>query len=264
MHAVMQDISYVQKGEKTVNGQYRFVSHDAVTAKVREALVKHGIMAMTDVTHREQDGNRTSVVVEVTFVNIDEPADKVAVRSFGYGIDPQDKGPGKAISYAVKYAFLKAFALETGDDPERDSINHAPGNAAAKAPPTNALERIQATDPGNARKATTDAFASLPEEAQQVTREWAMEVVAHLNDGDVAAAFDFIELQDMDSEGKMALWSLLDSKARSAIKKEQERRRIAGVKKVPMEQVSASTKAMFDEMHRQQDREAKPHISEQA
>jgi hypothetical protein len=38
----------------------------------------------------------------------------------------------------------------------------------------------------------------------------------------------------MDSEGKMALWSLLDSKARSAIKKEQERRRIAGVKKVPM------------------------------
>jgi hypothetical protein len=202
-----------------------------VTAKVREALVKHGILAITNVTKREQDGNRTTADVAVQFVNIDEPGEFLTVNSFGYGIDPQDKGPGKAISYAVKYAYLKAFALETGDDPERDNINHEPSR---KPPPTNTLERIQAAEPGNARKATTDAFEMLPEDAKQVTRDWAMEVSYHLGEGAVGDAVDFIEAQDMDNEGKMALWSLLDSKARSAIKKEQERRRIAGVKKVPM------------------------------
>jgi hypothetical protein len=228
MHAVMQDISYVQKGEKTVNGQYRFVSHDAVTAKVRDALVKHGIVSAVSVDDAKQDGNRTEVVVSVSFVNIDNPRDLMSVRSIGYGIDPQDKGPGKAISYAVKYAYLKAFALETGDDPERDSINHAP------AKPTTTLERIQAAEPGNARKATTDAFDALPADAQAVTREWAMEVISRIDMADSADAVDFIESLNLDNEGKMALWSQLDSKVRSAIKKEQERRRIEAVKKVPM------------------------------
>jgi hypothetical protein len=142
---------------------------------------------------------------------------------------PVNKADAQGFGSCATYARRYSLAAVAGVAPEDDD-----GNAAAKAPPTNALERIQSTDPGNARRATTDAFASLPEEAQQVTREWAMEVVAHLNDGDVAAAFDFIELQDMDNEGKLALWSLLDSKARSAIKREQERRRIEGVKKVPM------------------------------
>ncbi len=51
----------------------------------------------------------------------------------GYGVDgggfdrdgkekPQgDKGPGKAISYAFKYACLKLFCLETGEDADNDA-----------------------------------------------------------------------------------------------------------------------------------------------
>jgi hypothetical protein len=54
------------------------------------------------------------------------------VSFFGYGIDNQDKGPGKAMSYAVKYAMLKTFCLETGDDPEKDDIPHLPAKSAAK------------------------------------------------------------------------------------------------------------------------------------
>jgi hypothetical protein len=44
----------------------------------------------------------------------------MVVESAGFGIDDQDKGPGKAISYAVKYAYLKALCLESGDDPDED------------------------------------------------------------------------------------------------------------------------------------------------
>lgn len=127
MHDVMMSLDYVKKEDKKVNGQYTFVSHDAVTAAVRREMVKAGIVSIPSVISASQDGNRTSVDMSIKFVNIDNPEDFVEVKSFGYGIDNQDKGPGKAVSYAVKYAYLKAFALETGDDPERDMIEYDSG-----------------------------------------------------------------------------------------------------------------------------------------
>ena len=67
-----------------------------------------------------QHGNRTDCKIDIKFINIDNPDDNIVVPTFGYGIDNQDKGPGKAISYAVKYALLKTLGLETGDDPDLD------------------------------------------------------------------------------------------------------------------------------------------------
>jgi len=130
MAKVMQSVSYVQKEDKRVNNQYTFVSHDAVTAKIRPALLEAGIMPVVTVKEHSQDGNRTEATICVKLVNIDNPNDFVQIESFGYGIDPQDKGPGKAISYAFKYAMLKLFCLETGDDPERDSYEHQPAPKA--------------------------------------------------------------------------------------------------------------------------------------
>lgn len=124
MHGAMLAVKYVQKGDKTVNNQYRFVSHDAVIAAVRPALLDNGIVTVVSVTGHTQDGNRTEAQVRVRFVNVDKPNDFIEVDSFGYGIDPQDKGPGKAVSYATKYCLLKTLCLETGDDPERDQIAH--------------------------------------------------------------------------------------------------------------------------------------------
>lgn len=126
LHEVMKKVEYVQKGEKKDGIQYRFVSHDAVTAKVRPALVECGIVYHPKNMVVRQNGNRTEVELDIRFVNIDKPEDFVDVPSFGYGIDSQDKGPGKAISYAVKYALLKSLGLETGDDPEADNVDHTP------------------------------------------------------------------------------------------------------------------------------------------
>ena len=117
--AVMSDLSYIQKGDKTVNGQYRFVSHDQVTAALHPLLVKHGIVVIPHVEEMTQDGDRTMVKLSVVFRNSDSPADSFFITFYGYGIDKGDKGPGKAISYAYKYALLKLFCLETGDDPDQ-------------------------------------------------------------------------------------------------------------------------------------------------
>lgn len=122
--AVMGEVDYVQK-EKKQGMNYSIVSHDAVTAKVRPLLHKHGIVYYPRALSVNQNGNRTEAVFTVRFENIDERTDYIDVETFGYGVDPQDKGPGKAMSYGVKYALLKVLGLETGDDPDTVQDNRA-------------------------------------------------------------------------------------------------------------------------------------------
>jgi hypothetical protein len=139
---VMEDVKYIQKGEKTVNGQYRFVSHDQVTSAIHDALVKHGIVALPTVSKYVQDGNRTMVDLNVKFVNAEKPDDFISTDFFGYGIDTSDKGPGKAVSYAFKYAILKTFCLETGDDPDQDASTEYKAPEKAPLSPDDILQRM--------------------------------------------------------------------------------------------------------------------------
>src|SRR5271157_4243123 len=126
MNQVMIEVESVQKESKKVNGQYTFVSHDAVAKALHMPMVEAGIVMLPTIKDLTQDGNRTRVMMEITFVNIDNPEDQCTIRSAGDGIDSQDKGIGKAVSYAVKYGLLKAFCLETGDDVEKDNYEHKP------------------------------------------------------------------------------------------------------------------------------------------
>jgi len=123
MNAAQKIVTYVQKNKP--NGmKYSIVSHDDVTAKVRAPLVELGVIYYPVNMVYEQVGNRTQVFLQVKFCNIDDLNDFILVDSLGYGIDAQDKGPGKAVSYAVKYGLLKAMGLQTGDDADLDSIDH--------------------------------------------------------------------------------------------------------------------------------------------
>jgi hypothetical protein len=133
---VMAELSYIQRDRQAPKeiGGFSFVSHDAVTAAVRPMMVKHGIYACSSVVQHERDGNQTTLIVETTFFNVDQPEDQRVVRSVGYGIDKQDKGPGKAMSYAVKYALLKALMLETGDDVEAEAVERDPHGLDQAAP----------------------------------------------------------------------------------------------------------------------------------
>lgn len=53
------------------------------------------------------------------FVNVDNPSDYMETITFAEGIDAQDKGSGKAMTYADKYALMKAYKISTGDDPDQ-------------------------------------------------------------------------------------------------------------------------------------------------
>lgn len=53
------------------------------------------------------------------FVNIDEINEFIDITSYGDGLDSGDKSVGKAMTYADKYALMKAYKIITGDDPDQ-------------------------------------------------------------------------------------------------------------------------------------------------
>lgn len=134
INAAMGEVEYIQK-EKKQGMNYSIVSHDAVTAKVRPILQKHGVVYYPRDMAVHQEGNRTQATFSVRFENMDDRADYIDVATFGYGVDPQDKGPGKAMSYGVKYALLKVLGMETGDDPDTVQDNRADFKPANDTPP---------------------------------------------------------------------------------------------------------------------------------
>ena len=84
-------------------------------------------------TEKEYNGNVTKgnqifLRIETTyrFVNIENPEETIEITTYGDGIDTQDKAPGKAMTYADKYALLKAYKIITGDDPDQE---HSPDTA---------------------------------------------------------------------------------------------------------------------------------------
>lgn len=68
------------------------------------------------------------------FVNVDDKDDFIDITTYGYGIDSQDKAPGKAMTYADKYALLKAYKIETGEDPDKDKSEEYTPNKKSNNP----------------------------------------------------------------------------------------------------------------------------------
>jgi len=69
---------------------------------------------------------------------------------------------------------------------------------------------------------TQGAQDNIPIEELQYLQEMAMELIAMCEQGDPKAAWDKLEGENLDSEQKIALWTLLPSKVRSALKKAKE------------------------------------------
>jgi hypothetical protein len=61
---------------------------------------------------------RYQATYDFTFANIEDAADQIVIRIEAHAMDNSDKAPGKALSYAAKYALLKVFNIETGEDEE--------------------------------------------------------------------------------------------------------------------------------------------------
>ena len=69
---------------------------------------------------------------------------------------------------------------------------------------------------------TQGAMDNIPPEEVQYLQEMAVELIATCEQGDPKAAWDKLEGENLDDQQKIALWTLLPSKVRSALKKAKE------------------------------------------
>ena len=127
VNEVRKSIPYIKKDKavSTGGGSYKAVTHDAVTGMVRDALIKNGVVIVPSVVEsvfhpKEPDAKQRlyEATFQVDFVNMDDPNDRITTRQTAHALDNGDKAPGKAMSYATKYAILKLFNIETGEDEE--------------------------------------------------------------------------------------------------------------------------------------------------
>lgn len=121
--AVMQDVQYLTKDDQIEFGKtkYRAISEEKVTTTIRKSLITHGIVIVPVKQEHSKDGVLTTVDVTYRIQNIENENDYIEAVSSGTGVDTQDKGVGKAMTYAYKYLLLRTFAIPTGEDPEKES-----------------------------------------------------------------------------------------------------------------------------------------------
>ena len=135
MSAITQEISKVAKNLQVGEGknQYKAVGEADVLAAVKPIEAKHGVYSYPfereivesgEMVSTTKYGDRKSLYLRVKtvyrFVNVDEPSEFIDITTYGDGVDSQDKAPGKAMTYGDKYALLKAYKIQTGDDPDQN------------------------------------------------------------------------------------------------------------------------------------------------
>lgn len=136
INAAMGKVSYVQKENSNVSMKYKYASHDAVVSLVRKAVQEEGIVIIPAIESYGLVGNMLMMQLKVSIVNMDEPSDQIvmnfAVPSTARNGVADEKSFGATYSYALKYALLKTFMIETGED--ADSIDSEPKPPKLKEP----------------------------------------------------------------------------------------------------------------------------------
>lgn len=124
--------------QQTKTSSYKAVSERDILDAVKPLEAKHGVYSYpvsrkvleSNLLESESEYNgkvnkkttfMTRIETVYRFVNVDKPDDFIETITFAEGIDTQDKGSGKAMTYADKYALMKAYKISTGEDPDQNA-----------------------------------------------------------------------------------------------------------------------------------------------
>lgn len=157
--AVMESVKGIDKGMTIGTGgnTYKGIADKDVKIIIGKAMKENGLCILptgvkketTIQTWEEEDSwskaipkerkRKQSVFTEVEteYLLLHESGESIVLKGFGQGVDPQDKGAGKATTYALKYTLLYAFMVPTGhiDDADNHHSDDAKTPPAATSPP---------------------------------------------------------------------------------------------------------------------------------
>lgn len=141
MSTITTELQTVAKNltvQTTKTSSYKAVSERDILDAVKPLEHKHGVYSYpvsrevlesnlleSESTYNGTTTKKTTFMTRIKtvyrFVNVDDPKEFIETVTFAEGIDSQDKGSGKAMTYADKYALMKAYKISTGDDPDQNA-----------------------------------------------------------------------------------------------------------------------------------------------
>lgn len=149
--AVMQEVKGIEKSMTVGQGtnSYKGVPDQEVKKIIGDAMGKNGLCILptgvetkTEIsrweeTYQGQAKQKQSVFTEAStkYILLHESGESMEVAGYGHGVDSQDKGAGKATTYALKYTLLYLFLVPTGKIDDADTT-HSDQHEAPKAKPS--------------------------------------------------------------------------------------------------------------------------------
>jgi len=130
---VMEAVEYLKKDDTigTGNNSYKGMSAEKVITNIRTHMISNGlIVTLSDqitlgidrdtVNYQGKAGISRFTQIETTYKLIDvDTGEFELISSVGHAVDSQDKGSGKALTYAFKNMLLNTFMIPTGEDTDK-------------------------------------------------------------------------------------------------------------------------------------------------
>lgn len=132
---VMKEVTNIEKSMNVGSGSftYKAISDSMVRSQIKDAMVKNGLLivptgvsAKTTTDRWDEAGkSKQSILTEATttYLLIHESGESIPLAGYGQGVDTQDKGAGKATTYALKNVLLDTFLVIKGEDMDTDKTH---------------------------------------------------------------------------------------------------------------------------------------------
>lgn len=127
----------VLKAVKPLESKYKVYSYP-----VSRSIIESGTIESTTFKGEVKKNLFERIEVVYRFVNVENPSEYIDITSYGDGIDSQDKSVGKAMTYADKYALLKAYKIITGDDPDQEASQELRDASTKKTTKKNEINEV--------------------------------------------------------------------------------------------------------------------------
>jgi hypothetical protein len=200
--SVMKEVKGIDKSMTVGSGSnsYKGVPDQEVKKIIGESMQKNGLTILptkiTPITkverweetvfdnYQKKDivKQKQSVFTEVTteYLLLHESGESITISGYGHGVDSQDKGAGKATTYALKYALLYTFLVPTGKIDDADMVH---SDSVSVAPKPKSKEQIEAETKLKAcatQEALKNVYLGLSADMQKLTAQFTNELKAKL------------------------------------------------------------------------------------
>ena len=159
---VMRKVRTIDKDMQVGEGKmaYKGVADESVKDEVGNAMIEAGLIMLpididskSEVSRWEETNSykevkqKQSVFTEVKtkYLLLHESGESIVLSGLGHGVDSQDKGAGKATTYALKYTLLYTFLIGTKKIDDADKT-HSESHETPKKPAPKKPELKEGTE----------------------------------------------------------------------------------------------------------------------